>query len=582
MHAPTDCRFQSAGAVLNPGKCSQEFNKHMAKDQLKKEGISATSHPLAAAAAGLQYSRGGNAADAAVAAAFALTVVEPQHSGIAGQCHILVRDGHGGRIEAIDAYSVAPESAMADMYTWVPSPTQGDYRFHTIGEKNTIGHLSVAVPGALLGFCALHKKYGSIPLQHVLQPAIMYAREGFAIDHFLAEALSRQEAKLSQFPATRRIWFGRGGQPQKEGDLVVQDDLANTLELIAEDGAAVLYEGSVGKSICAEMTKEGGIIDQDDLLRAFKELLKFRGPVQSTVDQWRIYGPPPPSAGGILIGFLLGILGAAFPDISREFPVALVEALKITFHKRTQFFGRDDPDSLAWRELFARSNLENQAEELRTRVKARMRREKLYPDREFGSNPEEENTSHHSHLDTDGNCVVCTQSLGDKFGSGITVPGTGLILNNAMKIFDPRPGKPNSIAPFKKMLSSMSPLILIAENGSILALGSPSGTRIISAVSQTLINHIWRHETLEQAVSHTRIHISGDRVEAEEDLPAAEKQILEECGYEVDFFDAGDDWFGAVQIVKLDSRGTLSGAADARRNGTVIRFARHDEVSTTK
>ncbi len=554
----------------------------MAKDQLKKEGISATSHPLAAAAAGLQYARGGNAADASVAAAFALTVVEPQHSGIAGQCHILVRDGHGGRIEAIDAYSVAPKSATADMYTWVPSPTQGDYRFHTVDEKNTIGYLSVAVPGALLGFCSLHKKYGGIPLKQVLQPAITYAREGFAIDRFLAEALCSQEAKLSQFPDTRRIWFGRGDQPKKEGDLVVQEDLASTLELVSEGGASVLYEGPVGQSICAELIKKGGIIDQDDLLRAFKKLLKFRSPVQSTVDDWRIYGPPPPSAGGILIGFLLGILGAASPDISREFPVALLEALKITFHKRTQFFGRGDPDSLAWRELFARSNLESQAEELRSRVKARVMGEKSYFDGEFAANTGEENTSHHSHLDVEGICVVCTQSLGDKFGSGITVPGTGLILNNAMKLFDPRPGKPNSIAPFKKMLSSMSPLILTHEDGSILALGSPSGTRIISAVAQTLINHIWRHDTLAQAVSRPRIHLSGDQVEAEADLPAAEKQILEECGYEINFFHAGDDWFGAVQVVKLDSRGTLSGAADARRNGAVIRFARHDEVSTTK
>ena len=554
----------------------------MAKDQLKKEGISATSHPLATAAAGLQYARGGNAADAAVAAAFALTVVEPQHSGIAGQCHILIRDSHGGRTEAIDAYSVAPKSAMADMYTWVPSPTQGDYRFQTVGEENTIGYLSVAVPGALLGFGALHKKYGSLPLKQVLQPAITYAREGFAIDRFLAEALRSQEAKLSQFPETRRIWFGEGDRPKKEGDLAVQEDLASTLELISEGGASVLYEGSVGQSICAELIKKGGIIERSDLIQTSKELLRFRDPVESDFGGWRIYGPPPPSAGGILVGFLLGLIEAAYSGIGKEFPAAFVEALRITFQERIRFCGWDDLDSLAWKELLAGSNLADHAQILKTRVQARVMGEKSYFDGEFAVNEGEENTSHHSHLDVEGICVVCTQSLGDKFGSGITVPGTGLILNNAMKLFDPRPGKPNSIAPLKKMLSSMSPLILTHEDGSILALGSPSGTRIISAVAQTLINHIWRHDTLAQAVSRPRIHLSGDQVEAEADLPAAEKQILEDCGYGIDFFDACDAWFGAVQVVKQDSRGALSGAADARRNGAVMRFAIHDEASATK
>jgi len=539
--------------------------------------VSAVPHPLAAAAASMLYAKGGNAADAAVAAAFALAVVEPHSSGVAGQAHILVRDGGSGSIEAIDAYSVAPRQATADMYRWKPSPTQGDYRFLTADDANMIGHRAVAVPGALLGWCDLHRRYARLPLRDAMRVAIELARDGFAIDRHLAAAIGEQAEKLGRCPASRRLWFGPEGRPLAEGDIVVQEDLARTLDQIADEGSDALYRGSIGRALIAEMGCGGGIITSEDLARGDAEILRVRRPVESGVDGWQLSTPPPPAAGGAAVALILKLIESLAPPLDDDLIVVVVEVLRVALDQRTVLLGRSDaglcterqPEQLE--QFLSAAHVLDRSREVRRRLEQREAGRGLPSTalRESGIADNEE-TTHHSHLDSDGNCVVVTQSLGDAFGSGVTVPGSGLLLNNAMKLFDPRPGRPNAIGPFRKMLSSMAPTILTRDDGRLLALGSPSGTRIISAVAQTVVNRLWRGETLADAVVRPRVHLSGDEIEAEGNLPENERAALARWGYDVRYGDSWDDWFGAVQAVERLAGGGLIGAADPRRSAAVV------------
>lgn len=545
-------------------------------------GVSAVSRPLAGAAAAMMFAEGGNAVDAAVATAFALTVVEPQNSGIAGQAFILVRNGASGRIEAIDAYSVAPQAASDDMYEWVPSPTQGDYRFHTVNQANTVGHLAVAIPGSLLGWCDLHQRFARLSLWDALRPAITFARDGFIVDERLAAVLRKHVNKLALFPASRRIWFKDGERPLRAGETVIQTDLARTLEQIADGQADILYRGEVAQALCAQMQRAGGIITRDDLERAHEEILCIRQPIETDFDGWHLYGAPPPTAGGALVSFILRMLELLVSRIDDDFIVALAEVLQFAFSKRAEVFGQCDLRPRDMEQFLSRSYLLESAAEVRKRLDMRISRA-----RPLAAAPQEldnacEETTHHSHLDSAGNCVLCTQSLGDEFGSGVTLPGYGLLLNNAMKLFDPRPNRPNSIAPFRKMLSSMSPTILTKNDGNLLGLGSPSGTRIISAVTQTLVNRLWRGEALADAVARPRIHFSGDRLKAEANLPECDRAALARYGYEVCYLHSWNDWFGAVQAIERTLGENILGAADPRRSGTVIYHEAREAVPSSQ
>jgi gamma-glutamyltranspeptidase/glutathione hydrolase len=384
--------------------------------------------------------------------------------------------------------------------------------------------------------------------------------------------LSKHADKLGRFPASRRVWFKDATHPLRAGDRIVQTDLARTLEQIADEGPDTLYRGQVGRAFIAEVECGGGIITSDDLERAYDEILQVRQPVQCYFNGWHLYGAPPPTAGGTLVSFIMMLFEPLAPEFEDDTIVVLAEALRIGLSKRSAFFGRPDLSPEDTEQFLSRSHLRACTDEVREQLGIRLGKgttPTTVPQRLGVTNEE---TTHHSHLDSAGNCVVCTQSLGDGFGSGVTVEGCGLLLNNAMKLFDPQPNRPNAIAPFRKMLSSMSPTILMRDDGSILGLGSPSGTRIISAVSQTLVNHLWRDDALPDAVARPRIHVSDDQLEAEANLPENERATLARYGYEVRYLDRWNDWFGAVQAVKRTSGADLIGAADPRRNGTVIRY----------
>lgn len=537
-------------------------------DFLKQHSaVSAVSHPLAATASAKTYALGGNAADAAVAAAFALTVVEPQSSGVAGQAHILVYDSASGKFEAIDAYAMAPEASKSDMYRWKSSDTQGDYRFHTVNEANTVGYQAVAIPGALLGWYHLHKQYGRLPFSTVIEPAVHLAREGFEMDQRLADKVLRNVDKLVQFPSTQKIWFREEKHPLEAGDLVTQSDFARTLELIARDGPEVFYRGVIAEAIARELRGKG-IMTTRDLEYAYDNLLQTGSPIVDSFRGWQINGHALCTAGGTLVIFVLRLLEELSSELDDEFIVLFIETLRVAYRARLDTFGHG-PISLEDIEiLLSDSNIAQAAIKVRDAIeKYEAHSSNSLPRKSYSPG---ENTTHHSHLDSDGNCVVCTQSLGDQFGSGVTVPGFGLLLNNAMKLFDPRPGSHNSIAPFRKMLSSMAPIILTGSDDSMIGLGSPSGTRIISAVSQVLINHLWREYSLPKAVSSPRVHLSGENVEYEANLSMTERSALSKRGYPMRELTSLNDWFGSVQIVNRKPDGDLSGVSDPRRNGAAI------------
>ncbi|MGI5837876.1 MAG: gamma-glutamyltransferase, partial [Chloroflexota bacterium] len=486
---------------------------------------SALPDPLAAAACSWTYARGGNAADAAVAAAFALAVVEPDMSGLGGQAHIVVRDGRTGQIEAIDAYSIAPSEANESMFEWEGSSTQGEFLFKTVGDKNTNGHLSIAVPGALLGWNYVHKKYGTLPLDVLLEPAIGYAEQGFPVNRRLAVAIQDNLDRISGFPESRELLLDTYGKPKTEGSWLKQSALARTLKLIARNGVSVFYEGEVARSLVREMEKGGGIIRIDDLGNALRNLLRVVPPVEGKYRGASFFSAPPPSAGGGMLSRILAVLDKFdMVQLEEQGVCALAEVFRLSFAKRAEVFGQPTVGPETISAFCSEQAVAAEVAEVTRRLKGLQSGDVI-----VRRVVQEEQTTHHSHMDSNGTCVALTQSLGSQFGSCVMVPEYGIFLNNAMKLFDARPGKPNCIAPGRKMLSSMSPTIVMKDGQPRLVLGSPMGTRIISAVAQVIVNVYGRGLPLWEAISRPRIDFSTGELMAEDNLDENEKEALRQA-----------------------------------------------------
>ncbi len=519
-------------------------------------GMVVTNHPLGSAAGAEMLAGGGNAVDAAVAALFALTVVEPMMVGIfgAGMTHLRLADGTH---TTIDNYSVAPAAAHADLYRPL-SDTWPDY-LRAEGDANSVGVLSVGVPGTLKAWCEILERFGSFALEVVLEPAIRHAEHGFRATPYLIEAIREAAPDLAQFSASARTFLPHG-DPPKPGDLIKQPAYAATLRMIAAQGPKVLYEGDLGTMIADFIQREGGLITLDDL-RRYRTV--ERDPVRGEYRGLTIAGVPPTSGGGIHLIQMLNIL-AGFDIQAMGFgtPASfhlLAEVMKIAFADRNAATGDPAFIDIPIAQLISK----DYAEARRASIDLTRAGQHLAGVVRASST----HTTHVTVADADGNVVAMTQTINSLFGSRVTVPGTGVLLNNTMALFDPHPGHTLSVAPGKRMTSSMAPTIVFRDGEPVLALGLPGGVRIFTSVLQALVNLIDHGMTLQEAVEAPRIWTQGQDLEVEASVPDTVRAALAARGHQVVSVPAVG---GGMNAIAIEPDGTLTGAACWRADGTPI------------
>jgi gamma-glutamyltranspeptidase / glutathione hydrolase len=521
---------------------------------IASQAVVSANHPMAAAAGLQMLSAGGTVADAAVATAFAASVVEPMMVGIFGAGYILRRDGESGAFRVIDNYSPAPSAATPAMYEAGNSVAPTD----VAQRKNRIGYLACAVPGSLKGWCLLHRDMGRLPLSFILGPAIAYAEHGFPIGQHLHQCIEREKDHLALFSESAKI-FLPGGKPPSIGDRLRNPDHAATLRLIVQEGADALYQGSLGNRVVREVRSHGGLLSNKDLESySVIECAPVRGAYRGN----EIVGVPLTSAGGILIQEALNIL-EGFDLKALGFGTArywhlMLEVLKIVFADRARYLGDPSFVNTPVSKLLDKSY----AAALRREIS--LEHAAAYP-MNFAAAPDSSHTTHITVMDAKGNMVLMTQTLMEFFGCRVVIPGTGAFMNNTMALFDPHPGRPNSVAPGKRMLTYTSSTIVLKNGSPWFALGTPGGERIFASVLQAILNVIDHGMGLQEAVEAPRVFANGRVTEIESDAPSNVVEELKTMGHNIDtVFNIA----GGMNGIELLESGLLKGAACWRADGS--------------
>ncbi|HET8540975.1 MAG TPA: gamma-glutamyltransferase [Anaeromyxobacter sp.] len=528
-------------------------------------GAIATAHPLASEAGAAVLRAGGNAVDAAVAAAFALSVVENQRSGIGGGGFALVWVAREGKVHALDFREVAPAAATRDMFVRGGEP---DPRLAQAGG------LAVAVPGAVKGYAELARRFGTRPLRELVEPAARIADGGFHVGLTTHQNAQGELACLRADAASAREFLVPGADGARiapaPGDRLVRRDLARTLRLLGAEPDA-FYRGPLARRIAAAVRAAGGILSEADLA-AYR--VREREPLRGTYRGHRIAAMPPPSAGGaIVIGLLQALEAGPPPDGWRAEPFLhrLVELERRLFERRAAL---GDP---AFAEGAAAAARELASAELARSLAAEVGA-RATPSAGAGPRPGG-GTAHVSAVDADGNAVALTTTVNGYYGACLVVPGTGILLNDQMDDFETAPGVPNqyglvgtganAVAPGKVPLSSMSPTLVFAPDGRLLlALGATGGSTIPSTVAQVIANVLDHGMRLDDALAAPKIHHQWlpDRIDAEPwALDAATEAALRARGHAVE---TRARPFGNPQAVMIDPRtGWRIGASDPRWDG---------------
>ncbi len=519
-------------------------------------GMVVTNHPLASAAGSQMLLAGGNAIDAAIAALFALTVVEPMMVGVlgGGVAHIRLADGHH---LILDGLSTAPLSATPDMYETL-SDEIGKSR-DTRGRENLVGPKAVAVPGALAAWCEALNRFGTMPLADVLAPAIALAERGFVVSPYLSDCIADCAPDIASDPGLSAL-FLPGGTPLQPGSRLVQGDYAESLRLIAQAGPAALYAGPLGEALGDFMSKSGGLIGMADLA-AYAPV--EREPVRGTYRGFEILGPPPPASSGvhivqmlnILEGYDIGTLGFGSADAVH----LMAEALKIAFADRA--VATADPAFVTV--PVARLTAKAYADERRAGID--MAEAKAWAAGLSGG--ESADTTHVTVADSAGNVVSTTQTINGLFGACVQIPDTGMIANNYVYNFDPHPGRALSIAPGKRCFTSMAPMMALRDGKLAFALGLPGALRIFPSAMQALVNLIDHGMSLQEAVEAPRIWTEGGALELEQAFPDHVAQALAARGHVVTRVQRVA---GGMNAIALNADGTLTGAACWRADGTPV------------
>lgn len=481
------------------------------------------------------FALGGNIIDATLAASFAISVERPQSTGIGGGGFMLFHEAKTGQTYAIDFRERAPLRATKNMFVGKNG--------QVISSLSKNGPLAVGVPGLVAGLLEIHQRFGSLSLGTVLQPAIELAENGFPIYPELRNGLEKRFQELVKDPEAKRIFLDAQGTIPPLGAILVQKDLAKTLKFIASKGRDGFYKGSVAKSIIGISPINKGIISQRDL-NSYQ--VKWRRPIEGSFHNFKVLSMPPPSSGGVhVIQFLKFIENDSLVKegiLSTKSIHLAASALQSSFADRAKYLG--DPD---FTEVPVDGLISAKYNEARRREVPNDKARKA-TDVQAG-NPlpyESTQTTHISLIDNQGNAVSTTQTINGLMGAAIVAPGTGIVLNNEMDDFSAQEGslnlfgavggKPNSIAPKKTPLSSMSPTILLEDNKPILSIGAPGGTRIISCVAQAILNYVEFKLSLYDSISMIRYHHQWQPDVLSIDPPGPKSEVLRELkamGYDV-------------------------------------------------
>jgi gamma-glutamyltranspeptidase / glutathione hydrolase len=525
----------------------------------------ATGHPIATQAAADIFRSGGNAIDAAVAAALTLGVVDGNNSGIGGGCLILIRSADG--LTAIDGRETAPAAAHKDMFLRDAKP---------LPDASQTGPLAVGVPGALAAYKISLELCGTKELPDLLTPGIKAAHEGFLVSRGFARAVRGETEHLRRFGGARGGLLRDDGTPIAEGDRLMQRDLAKTYRAIAENGVDWFYRGPFAQKVGEWMAANDGILTAADFA-AYEA--KLREPLHSTYRGYQIVGFPPPSSGGVHVAQILNILEhfglkqkheRVDPALAAHI---IVEAFKLAFADRAHWLG--DADFVAVPRGLVSKKYAKQ-------IAAQIDQERATDVPSHGTPPNwrqdlfGRHTTHIAAADADGNWVAITATVNTTFGSKVIVPGTGVVLNNEMDDFSIYPGVPNafglvgaennSVAPGKRPLSSMSPTIVLDADGKpILTVGAAGGPKIITQVVLAIVRHLDLGQSLPDAVAGPRFHHQWrpNVVSYEKDLTKRYVEVLRQRGHELKELDTG----GITQAIAIDGSGKLIGVSDPRGHG---------------
>ncbi len=517
---------------------------------------------------------GGNAVDAAVATAFALSVTDAHHSGIGGGGFLLIHLADGRTI-ALDARETAPAAATKDMYLAEGLPEHA----------SRVGGLAVATPGLVRGLVEALEEFGTLPLAQVLAPAIRLADEGFLVGprHVGSVRFWQRMGLAERFPETARIQLPADGELQP-GFRLVQKDKAGTLRRIAEGGADAFYRGEIAEAMVKAAQQHGGILTLEDL--AGYET-KRREPIRGTYRGYEVLSFPPPSSGGIALVQILNILepfDLAARGAGSSASLHLIgEAMKLAFADRNTFLGDADFVDVPVAGLISEEHADRQRARINPRWWQRApwtwgRREVAIRVEAPGEAPSGGGTTHLSVTDAAGNAVAITQTINLIFGSGITVPGTGILLNDEMDDFSIAPDTPNAfglidtrganaIAAGKRPLSSMTPTIVLRDGALRMVTGSPGGPRIITTTLQSILNVIDYGMDVQEALGAPRFHHQWvpDRILVEPEIPVDVQEGLRRRGHRVEV--SSRHWSSAQAITIDPETGIHEGASDPRGDG---------------
>lgn len=525
-----------------------------------RQGAVVSAHPLASIAGLNMLKQGGNAVDAAIATQLVLAVVYPGAGNIGGG-GFMVAHLKNGKTVCLDYREKAPAAASRDMYL--------DKEGNPLLNLSQYGHLASGVPGTVAGLFA-SMKYAKLPFSTLIQPAIDLAENGFVITASQAASFNANKKEFLEQNKTP-VAFVKN-EKWKAGDLLIQKELANTLKRIRDQGQKGFYEGETARLIVEEMKKGNGIITLDDL-KNYEA--KERPAIDFTYKGYRILSMPLPSSGGILLQQMMKMIEnrniSALKFQTVESVQLMTEAERRAFADRGEFLGDPDFVKVPVSILVSREYLEQRMKDYQP---GKAGSSKITG---AGAIKESEETTHLSVVDSEGNAVAVTTTLNDGYGSHTVVAGAGFILNNEMDDFSVKPGVPNmygalgndknAIAPAKRMLSSMTPTIVLKNNKPYLVVGTPGGTTIPTSVFQTLVNILEFGLSAEEAVNNPKFHHqwSPDQIDVEKKFPEEVKKQLEAMGYTIKVREA----IGRTEVIqvlgkKVIAVGDKRGDDDAR------------------
>lgn len=554
--APAAVQQTSAAAAAS---AAYDFDMDVFHPVVASNGMVATEQELASRIGLDILKAGGNAVDAAVGIGFALAVALPNAGNLGGGGFMMVHDAKTGKSVALDFREVAPLKATRNMYL--------DDKGNVINGKSLYTHYAVGVPGTVAGMQHALKKWGTMPLDKVIAPSIALAEKGFPVSETLAKILRQEQKNMGKWPATTEI-FWKDGAPLKRGDLLVQKDLAQSMRLIAQQGAKAFYEGAIAQKIAAEMAPHAGAVTLQDL-REYK--VAEREPVRGTYRGHEVVTMPPPSSGGTHLVQILNMLEqwplAQWGQNSAQTLHHMAESSKLAYADRSEYLGDPDFVKIPLKGLTSKRYAESLAKSIdpnRARPAKEIKPGQPQP-------YESDQTTHYSVVDKAGNAVAVTYTLNTNFGSGIVAKGTGILLNNEMDDFSAKPGvanayglvggDANAVAAKKRPLSSMTPTLVLKDGKPTLVTGSPGGARIITTVLQTVVNTIDFGNNPAEAAAAPRVHHqwTPDELRVEKGLSPDTLALLKQRGHNI----AVKPSMGRTQTIQIRN-GMLYGYSDPR------------------